>query len=187
MGGDLAKPRSDAQNVDPETTMIPIQRSWAGITAGWMAAGVLSLAFTAAAGEDWWIDPAFTKVLHRSIKRFAGKAEGDYFVPQALVADEIKEGLGGPPEPAVEESGGIRLIAGGRFHSAEERAAVLLNSRQQVVLAGLIHFGCARQQGSDARPRVSCQDKPQLTVFERGSPDVASKQMLIDWALRGGA
>ena len=111
MGGDLAKPRSDAQNVDPETTMIPIQRSWAGITAGWMAAGVLSLAFTAAAGEDWWIDPAFTKVLHRSIKRFAGKAEGDYFVPQALVADEIKEGLGGPPEPAVEESGGIRLIA----------------------------------------------------------------------------
>jgi hypothetical protein len=114
-----------------------------------------------------------------SLKDAMGGTSGNYFVPNTPVAIQFAFGLGGPPSKTIPNSDGTFLISACRYHSCQEKAAVVADKSGKVRTAALIHFACH----FTAPRQIECAHEPGLTIFS-----LVSKPSEIDIAaMRGWA
>jgi hypothetical protein len=117
-----------------------------------------------------------------SAQRQLGSMRGDYFVPNALVSEQLSMGLG-IPNPIRRSSGGINLVSGCRIHSCDEKAAIVATNDGRALAVSLIYFPCHNQRGKSGRIREVCEGKPRQDIFlERRSVDAEND--LRAWAQR---
>jgi hypothetical protein len=161
---------------------------WAQLFALFFAFMVANLCF---AETNWWLDLQLRHELVTSIRGFFGGATGDYFKPNELVSSQILEGIGGPPKKAVNLHDGIRLLSASRPHSGDEKVAVVIDAKLNVLAAAVISFRChyaetdnagTKAQKNNVSPSPSCYPESKLTIFERGKPNAIVIAALLDWA-----
>lgn len=120
------------------------------------------------------------------VLRQFGTLRGDYFLPKALVGEQLNMGLG-IRDPAVMLPDGNYLVSGCRPHSCTEKAAIIASTSKQILAAGLIHFHC-REVVDGMAKRTDCETgKPRLAVFVRAAnKSPAILKDIQDWARRAG-
>ncbi len=132
---------------------------------------------------------------YEAVRRFVGSRRGDYILPNELLIYQFGEGWGGFTDPVERLAAGRLLIAGCRFHSCPEKAAVIVSKDRKAEALGLIHFHChyapkpqwARDYEKKYRERPrrfeTCDPTSRLTMFIGASRDVKyDSEILIRWA-----
>lgn len=129
---------------------------------------------------DSFTDPAWWGL---DVGPFLGRRTGDYILPGERASDQVAEARTGPPGPRVLLGDGTRLLSGCRRHSCDEKVAVVLSPRDEVLAVGLVHFRCRLAGPHDPRrrhQRTECDEDQTLTLFLR--PDGAWREAIERWA-----
>lgn len=114
-----------------------------------------------------WV-PEFEAAVHD----YFGGERGDFYWPDGVVAEQVIEGLGGPPNDIERLPGGLVMGSACRAHSCMERAAVIARCPSTVVAFGVKYFPCGAAR---------CDSLPSFTIFSApGAPQVA-RQRLEEW------
>jgi hypothetical protein len=121
-----------------------------------------------------------------------GGMRGNYFGPGWYVIDQLMKGQSGPPDKTVTLPDGNFMVSGCRFHSCDEKSAIILTAEPKMLAAGLINFHCrldrTKPRGHRIHPPTTCDDvdhPPTLTIFVKKKnerPELT--QPLKDWAVR---
>lgn len=121
-------------------------------------------------------DPQFEAAL----TRFLGDSRGDYLRPNALVADQLREALGGPPDDRKGLATGDWLFTACRAHSCPEKGAVVVTQTGRILAAGLLNFHCHAAPKGQAQ----CEKARRLDIFVRPGEADAGRliQPLDGWA-----
>lgn len=121
-------------------------------------------------------DPQFEAAL----TRFLGEVRGDYFQPNAPLADQVREALHGPPDDRKGLATGDWLFTACRARSCPEKGAVVVTQTGRILAAGLLNFHCrATPQG-----QTQCDKARRLDIFVRPGEADAGRliQPLDAWA-----
>ena len=135
------------------------------------------------------------KAIIEAVHRFVGSRRGDYILPNELLVWQFGEGWSGVHDLEEHLAGGRVLMAGCRYHSCPEMAAVIVSKDRKAEALGLIHFHChyapkpqwARDYEKKYRERPrrfeTCDPTSRLTMFIGASRDVKyDSERLIRWA-----
>lgn len=125
-----------------------------------------------------------TPVVYQSIRSEFGNSHGSYLVPNGLVSEQIIMALG-IPQPLIKLADGDYLLSGCRPHSCDEKAAVIVTSRGQVLAAGLINFRCHLNSSKPYIGTTVCDRNAHLTLFLRKKVGRSALDLeLRNWASR---
>jgi hypothetical protein len=117
-----------------------------------------------------------------SLKTFFGNLKETYFY-DGLVYEQVGEGLGGPPDDIRKIEGTSLFFASAcRYHSCDEKAAVIYEDAEHVISFGVIHY-CFNGSNLDVcrdRPVLS---RPILSIFYKAEPlDQKLRDAMVEWA-----
>ena len=108
------------------------------------------------------------------IRAIFGDQRADFFYPDGLVADQIEQAIGGPPDPLRELGGGVNLISGCRFRSCPEKGAVVAGPGDRIHAIALLHS--VYEENPPAR-----EDRMTLFLASDLENDLY-RQVLYEWA-----
>lgn len=142
---------------------------------------------------QWASDTNLRPQIYASLQGFAERRRGDYFVPGERIAEQIDQGLSGAPDPEVDLGEGLRFLSAARLHSGRDRAAVVLDSGNQVVYAALLNHACHRVSvaatgavtpGALADVKTQCDQTAHVTIFAHEKPSRRMQTVFANWARR---
>ena len=143
-------------------------------------ASAAMLANSAVSAPASW--PIFSPVLAKELRKEYGKTRGTYFIPNALVSDQIGMGLGLPDETRQLADGNF-LVSGCMPHSCTEEGAVIVTPSGNVLASGLINYPCVFKRKLEGVHCDARTDPPVLTVFAKAANNKpAIVRELADWA-----
>ena len=121
--------------------------------------------------------------LQNSIDRSFGKLRGWYFLPgYSLVSTQIYLGMG-IPNPTRMLGDGNYLVSGFRWHSADEKAAVIASADRTMMAAGIIYYPCSKPPHN-----INClKDRRRIVFVARKNDTPGLLQDMQDWADHEGA
>lgn len=121
------------------------------------------------------------KAFQRQVKRFAGNARTDVF-GNRLLADQLLETLGGPPDAPVTLPGGNMLFTACVAHDCPDKGAIVLTPAGEVVAAATLtnHF----VHEGDVKWHKKDDAYSRLDVFVRVRPagEPAWRTAIVNWA-----
>jgi hypothetical protein len=113
----------------------------------------------------------------RAVKRFLGPRRASYVDHRGLVAGQMIDVLGGPPDPPDMIGERFRFTAC-RAHSCDEKGAAVLEPDGRLVALAILHSSCG-----EPHPSNDCYAHVTLTLFVR-NPKREREVIdnLSDWA-----
>jgi len=115
------------------------------------------------------------KEFNKYLSVYFGENKEYYFYKNATVREQIKEGLGGPPEIVKEIEKNIFIASACRFQSCSEKAAIIVDLKNKYTVFGIIGYQCKIEK------LFKLCEKGKLVIFyrNRNSKDALSKYLII--------
>ena len=117
------------------------------------------------------------KAFRKAVRRFLSTRRASFLYPRGLVADQMIEVLGGPPD-LPEKIGPFFRFTACRAHSCEEKGAAVLEPGGGLIALGILYSACGIPHPAD-----DCPAHDTLAIFVR---DPVAHQGVIanlsDWA-----
>ena len=114
----------------------------------------------------------------QEVEGYFGENRADLYWDDGRIAEQVVEGLGGPPNPVEKLGGGLVMGSACRAHSCPERAAVIVRCPAEVVAFGVKYFKCS---GS---PETRCDSIPTFAIYSRTDFPHVARTALDEWVRR---
>ena len=108
------------------------------------------------------------------IQSFFSDKAGEYFW-DATIAEQVRAGLGGPPDDITQPVENTYLATACRQHSCPEKAAYITNGKQE--LFAIISFFCPNVNKENSYTAEGCL----VIFFKSEESKIALSKHLVDW------